>query len=473
MSVLKPDAAKLKYSSPALCAFGLVAFLTRVAAVIYYWLYKSTGFYSRHDCHTLSTVEYSTVANTMGSTLRDLPSSSSPDLVLAESTKAELQHVWALHHPMWGPALKLEDYLNRETFLMTVPLAKNGGVTHWILTDKNGTPNERPIYASCESLRKRALASRVGADGQVVVQDGIAHGIASVFTNPTYRGKGYASRMMSDLGPKLKEWSEGRKEPKDANAGDEAATVTRSLFSVLYSDIGKTFYAKNGWAAFDSTHLSFKPAAEGQPTLPSSTSTVKPLGYHDLAVLCNLDEQTLRKTMAHRATGLASRGNKQTCCAALMPDLDQFLWHLMREDFMTTHIFGKTPTVRGAQFGEPGKRIWAVWTRGYYGGLEKKEGNTFHILRFAVEDEDNADEAYVAEGFRNIITVAQHEAREWLSFDIQMWNPSPLLKSAVAKSGLDYELVDREKESIASLMWYGEEPTTAVDWVANEKYAWC
>lgn len=409
----------------------------------------------------------------MGSTLRELPSASSPDLVLAESTKAELQHVWALHHPMWGPALKLEDYLNREKFLMAVPLAKNGGVTHWILTDKNGTPDDRPIYASCESLRKRALASRVGANGQVVIQDGIAHGIASVFTNPTYRGKGYASRMMADLGPKLKEWSEGRKEPKNANANanDEAAVVTLSLFSVLYSDIGKTFYAKNGWAAFDSTHLSFKPAAEGQPA-PASSPAVKPLGYHDLAVLCDLDEKTLRKTMARRAESLESR--EQTCCAALMPDLDQFLWHLMREDFMTTHIFGKTPTIRGAQWGEPGKRVWAVWTRGYYGGLEKREGNTFHILRFAVEeDEATADEAYVAEAFREIIAVAQHEAREWLSFDIQMWNPSPLLRSAVAKSGLEYELVDREKESIASLMWYGEEPTEAVDWVANEKYAWC
>ncbi|CAN8102335.1 unnamed protein product [Discula destructiva] len=406
----------------------------------------------------------------MGSTLRELPSSSSPDLVLAESTKAELQYIWALHHPMWGPALKLEDYLNREEFLMTVPLAKNGGVTHWILTNKNGSPDNRPIYASCESLRKRALASRVGPDGQVVIQDGIAHGIASVFTNPTYRGKGYASRMMAELGPKLKEWSEGRKEPKSGGSGDEETVVTRSLFSVLYSDIGKTFYAKNGWAAFDSAHLSFQPAAEGAAA--PAAAKVKPLGYHDLAVLCDLDAQTLRKTMAHRAGLLAASGGLQAC-AALVPELDQFLWHLMREDFMTTHIFGKTPTVRGAQIGEPGKRVWAVWTRGYYGGLEKKEGNTFHILRFALEDEDNADEAYVAEAFKEIIELAQYEAREWLSFDIQMWNPSPLLKRAVAKSGLEYELVDREKDSIASLMWYGEEPTASVDWVANEKFAWC
>lgn len=396
-----------------------------------------------------------------------MPSADHPDLVLAESTKSELQHVWSLHHLMWGPALRLEDYLAREEFLMTVPLAKNGGVTHWILTDRNAPPDNRPIYASCESLRKRALASRLWPDGPVL-QDGIAHGIASVFTNPKYRGKGYASRMMKELGPRLAEWSEGRKEPKEGE-GEETTAVARSLFSVLYSDIGKEFYAKNGWAAFESTHLCFKPAPAGAPDTPASRA--KPLGYHDLAMLCHLDEKLLRGKMLQRARGLSPGG--QQVCAALLPDLDQFLWHLMREDFMTKHIFHKTPTVRGASYGEAGRRIWAVWTRGYYGGLEKIEGNTFHILRVVVEDEEACPEEYVAEGFRNIIQLAQAEAAEWRSFDIQMWNPSQLLRNAADKSGLEYTLVDREKDSIASLMWYGAEPTETVDWVANEKFAWC
>lgn len=394
---------------------------------------------------------------------QQLSPADSPDLVLAESTGKELQHVWGLHHPMWGPALTIEDYLTREEFLMTVPLAKNGGVTHWILTDRDGIPDNRPIYASCESLRKRALAGRLGPDGPVV-ENGIAHGIASVFTNPIYRGKGYASRMMNELGPKLKQWSEGRKEPKN---GEDDTVVTHSLFSVLYSDIGKNFYAKNGWAAFESTHLCFKPAKAADGSL---NPKVKLLGYHDLAVLCHLDEKLLRETMARRSKQLASTDKK--ACAALMPELDQMLWHLMREDFMTKQIFGKTPTVRGAMVGEPGQRIWSVWTRGYYGGLEKIEGNTFHILRFVVEDE-SCDEQYVAEGFKAIIEIAQDEAAQWRSFDIQMWNPSPLLKKAAENSGLKHELVDREKESIASLMWYGDEPTAAVDWVANEKFAWC
>ncbi|POS73276.1 hypothetical protein DHEL01_v208336 [Diaporthe helianthi] len=402
----------------------------------------------------------------MGSSANGLPPAEHPDLVLTQPTKAELQRVWGLHHPMWGPALKMEEYLAREEFLMTVPLAKNGGVTHWILTDKNAPPDNRPVYASCESLRKRALISRPGADGPVV-QDGIAHGVASVFTNPEFRGKGYASRMMKELGPILSGWSDGRRTTQAQGAQSGEKGNTGSLFSILYSDIGKTFYAKNGWEAFESTHLSFKPAAAGSEARPSD---VKLLGYHDLAMLCYLDENLLRVKMQQQASGLPPSGGKKAC-AALVPELDQILWHLMREDFMTKHIFHKIPEARGALFGEPGRRIWAVWTRGYYGGLDRIEGNTFHILRFVVED-DNSPEDYVAEGFGAIIRVAQAEAVEWRSFDIQLWNPSDRLRRAVDRSGIEYAFVDREKDSIASLMWYGDEPTAAVDWVANEKYAW-
>jgi len=54
-----------------------------------------------------------------------------------------------------------------------------------------------------------------------------------------------------------------------------------------------------------------------------------------------------------------------------------------------------------------------------------------------------------------------------------MWNPTPKLRGLIDKCGVEYEFVNRDKDSIASLMWYGDEPTAEVDWVANEKYAWC
>ncbi len=80
--------------------------------------------------------------------------------------------------------------------------------------------NERPILGSCESFRKRALVARAGK-----LEDVISHGIGSVFCNPEYRGRGYAQRMIEELGKKLDTWNQ-----KDGKKTD---------FTVLYSDIGK------------------------------------------------------------------------------------------------------------------------------------------------------------------------------------------------------------------------------------------
>ena len=414
------------------------------------------------------------------------PDASSLDLILTEPTAEERNRVWSGTHPMWGPALSHDDYLLREAYLTTVPLAKDGGITHWILTDRASPPGQRPILSSCETLRKRALCCRPsGAENaETRVVEGVAHGIGSVFTDPQFRGRGYASRMMREVGARLREWqvsSGPRLSPTLAGADNDAGEgglTSHSLFSVLYSDIGKQFYSRHGWAPFESSHVAFPPVPGASSGLEPQNGyarvggeatgrpTAKPIGYHEMAELCNVDEQLLKAVMVKRAKS-ATR-----TCVALLPDLDALLWHLMREDFMTKHIFGRTPSVKGAVYGDAGSRLWAVWTRGYYGGLDKVEGNTFHILRFVAEDEGCSPD-YLIHGFRSIIEIAQAEAAEWRSQDIQMWNPSPTIKKLVEGCGLDYEYVDRDKESIASLMWYGDEPTEELDWVANEKYAWC
>ncbi|KAK3307375.1 uncharacterized protein B0T15DRAFT_393255 [Chaetomium strumarium] len=390
----------------------------------------------------------------MGSTnatsfpIESLPDASSPLLILTHPTPAERTHTWKLTYPKWGPALTEEDYLTREDYLTTVPLARDGGITHWVLTVSNLPPDQRPILSSCESLRKRAVyVPKDGGGGSRKVVEGVAHGIASVFTDPAFRGRGYASRMMKELGQRLKGWQ-------------VAVEKSRSLFSVLYSDIGKQFYAKHGWSPFESSHVAYKPAVAADVR----EHLARPIGYHDLAELCAVDERLLRAELAARPAGKPH--------VAILPELDTMLWHLFREDFMTKAIFGRTPAIRGAVAGEPGKRVWAVWMRGYYGGLNKMEGNTLHILRVVVEDKEQPD-GELLDGFRSIVQIAQAEATEWKTQDVQVWNPTPKIRGLVEKCGIEYEFVDRDHDSIASLMWYGEEPTTEVDWVANEKYAWC
>ncbi|TDZ18235.1 Lysine acetyltransferase [Colletotrichum orbiculare MAFF 240422] len=380
------------------------------------------------------------------------------DLVLTQPTPEERIRVWTSTHQKWGAALELDAYLRREEYLTTVPMSRNGGITQWILTTPSQPPGERPILSSCESIRKRALAAR--PDGTLA--ETVAHGIASVFTDPAHRGKGYASTMMGMLGPQLGAWQGSQVRKNTTTAAAAAATIQTGdvAFSVLFSDIGKSFYARQGWHPHASTHLSFPPSHSPPP----EPSKAKPVGYHELAELASVDESLLRAKLAAKSPS-SSRTR-----VALLPDIDAVLWHLMREDFMTTHIFGKTPTVRGAVVGDRGRRVWAVWTRGYYGGLKKPEGNTMHILRLVVEDERGSSDDYVQEAVEELLTLARAEAAEWKVNYVELWNPEPRIRGLVEKAGIPHEFVERETDSIASLMFYGE---GEAEWVLNEKFGWC
>ncbi|OHE97347.1 lysine acetyltransferase [Colletotrichum orchidophilum] len=379
------------------------------------------------------------------------------DLVLTQPTPAERIKTYTSTYANWGAALELDEYIRREAYMTTVPVSRNGGITQWILTDPTCPPDARPILSSCESIRKNVLVAK--PDGTVV--DAITHAVGSVFTDPAHRGNGYASIMMNMVGPQLARW-QGAEMKRGETWGD--IRDGEVACSVLYSDIGKKFYAKHGWNPYESTHLEFPPqaAAAGVPEGGESSSPreAAPLGYHELAELCAVDERLIR-------ANLAKKSNKTR--VSLIPDLDAMLWHLMREDYMTKHIFGETPTVRGGVVGEHGSRVWAVWTRGYYGGLKKPEGNTMHILRLAIEDETSGDE-YVQEAIEALLRLVRAQAAEWKVNNVEMWNPEPRIRGLIEKAGIPHEFVERENDSIASLMWYGQ---GEVEWVLNEKFGWC
>jgi len=162
----------------------------------------------------------------MGS-LADLPHGSSPHLALVHPTAEEKLMQFKLNGAEWRGALSLDAYLRREDVLAQQALTKDGGITYWILVDRNAQGNPldpvsstRLPLASCETYRKRAL---VWIDGQV--QETVCHGIGSVFCAPHLRGRKYAQRMMQELGEALKTHQTGP--DKDC------------LFTVLFSDIGK------------------------------------------------------------------------------------------------------------------------------------------------------------------------------------------------------------------------------------------
>lgn len=159
----------------------------------------------------------------------DLPQGDSPTLALVHPTEEEQLIQSKLNGIEWRGALSPSAYLRREITLSQQALTKEGGITYWILVDtaRENSPLEpdsktRLPLASCETYRKKALVWR---DGKL--QEVVSHGVGSVFCGQHLRGKGFAQRMMKELGTALQTHQTEDKE---------------CLFTILYSDIGKVSY---------------------------------------------------------------------------------------------------------------------------------------------------------------------------------------------------------------------------------------
>lgn len=157
----------------------------------------------------------------------DLPKGNSPTLALVHPTNEEKLIQYKLNSAEWRGALPLESYLRREEVLSSQSLTQDNGITYWILIDTVAKENlldpkssARLPLASCETYRKKVLVWQNGK-----VHETITHGIGSVFCAPHLRKRGYAQRMMQELGKALKTYQ--------TEEGQEV------LFSILFSDIGK------------------------------------------------------------------------------------------------------------------------------------------------------------------------------------------------------------------------------------------
>ncbi|KAJ4986686.1 lysine acetyltransferase [Stagonosporopsis vannaccii] len=389
-----------------------------------------------------------------------LPKGDSPTLALVHPTEEEQLIQSKLNGAEWRGALSPAAYLRRETTLSQQALTKDGGITYWILVDAALENNPldpdsgtRLPLASCETYRKKALVWR---DGKL--QEVVSHGIGSVFCGQHLRKRGYAQRMMMELGKTLRTHQTDEQE---------------CLFTILYSDIGKKFYADFGWEPFPSSHIAL-PASSAMP--PANLPTARPLYADDLPDLCKIDEELIRRSLESR-----TKGSKTA--VALVPDVETVQWHHAREEFVSQEIHGKVPQVKGAIVGdEVGKRVWCYWTRVWYNeDVVMVKGNTMHILRLVVEDDvlggqaGSMSERHTV-AIAALLAFAQREAEEWKTEHVELWSPSATAVAAGQTLDKSTKVIDRDAESIASLLWYPEHEGAAADhleWISNEKYAWC
>ena len=249
----------------------------------------------------------------------------------------------------------------------------------------------------------------------------VTHAMTNVFCREDYRGKGYAGRLMEEMGKVL---------PNHQFRADIPGEK-ESRFSILWSDVGKDFYAKYGWKAFPSTQLVFKQAnlsscqpdsrldnSRGYGQLPSyfaqcattsrlgslllatfrsiysafrfldihyngdyvhHVNTSVPIRLHtkllhsrDLARICAWDERLMLKRM-RSFQDVKTR-------VAIVPDHAMISWHMARDDFVAKALFDKVPQVKGAVTGPRGRRVCVIWRRNYTTTVDQTREGTCSIF---------------------------------------------------------------------------------------------
>lgn len=394
------------------------------------------------------------IATGVSSSEPSLPAADSPDVILVPATPEERIESIKLNSVAWKGPLDVHTYIARENHLHQQRLVRDG-LTCWILVDRNQPEGKRTILSSCETYKKKAL---LAYDGQV--EDIPTHGVGSVYCRPEFRRQGYARRMLEELSKKLDTWQMD-KERRD-----------QSLFTVLFSDIGKNFYAQYGWRPFSSSHISLKPISReeyDQGTPGTKLRMARALFAEDVRT-CMCDDEVLEKQRdLLREASKKSPGAK----VAIKPDYDHFVWHWAREEFYADKLYSHRdpPVIKGA--GDDASKVYCTWNRNF--GETPKE-NTLFILRWMYDEPTSPSESQAtAEAMAAILRRAQLEAHEWNMAAVEFWNPTPLMQKAAAMLDPNAEVIHREKSSIASLRWTGAEQGLGkdVEWFWNEKYTWC
>ncbi|TLD30002.1 putative Xaa-Pro aminopeptidase P [Venturia nashicola] len=350
-------------------------------------------------------------------------------LIVRQASKQQLDLVWTLNAEAWAAPISTEDHVARERFLSQQGLTGEKWRTFVLFRE------EDEIIASCEAFQKEILVSERNG-----FRKERGYAIASVYTHPGYRRRGMAGLLLGNLA----EWMDGE---------------GGGFLSVLYSDIGKTYYEKLGWTPYSTRQLVLQSRTDmsAEADLPESYQ----LRDAQIEGLCEEDLEALEKEFAQPVE------SDDHIYIAFTPTAHQIQWHLVREDHMAKALFGREKAAcRGAI--AKSRRAWLIW---YFDFVEKKCKIQRIVLLDKHERERNVSEIV------SLLCFTQQEARRRNIERVIVWNPCDEVEEAgrllAANFGGIVAKIEERDSSIPALRRRNDEATEKVVWKHNEYYAWC
>ena len=263
-----------------------------------------------------------------------------------------------LTHREWGKNLSIDQYLVREQTLGARPWAQDG-MTTWLLRDEQNT-----ILASCETYKMNSCTNSNGRS-----QKGHTYGVASVFTEPSLRGHGYAGETMSRLNEKLRE------------------TDPLAQAIILYSEIGDSLYKRSGYEPCDSWGRFFKAESRRKP---------RPSGLRLLTEAELYSHHDKLQPPSHPF--------------CIWPSAAQLDWHFAREGIYSNLLSRSRPRYSGAAL-EDASMGWTV----------DFKYSILNVLFFRSQSSELASEL-IAEARDTAASLQIGEVRIWEKEEFGEWN---------------------------------------------------
>jgi len=245
-------------------------------------------------------------------------------------------------------------------------------------------------------------------------------GVASVFTPEQNRRKGYAGTMMRLLGERMASLTSGRG------------------FSVLYSDVGPTFYAENGgWKSFDAEEL----------VIPKTMTftEIAPVEMLDLELAKECIDEDVRLLREEILT-LADTST----IIQMIPQYIELEWAITRDRHAARRLGEQELIPVGARYKSDEGWGYILWFRDF-------KYKSLTVLRLR--------EPRSISGLKGLLQATVEIADKFKFGKITIWSPSKELEKAT-----EIQKVVREG-AIPGMLWIGEEKD--VHWRTIEKLGWC
>jgi hypothetical protein len=371
---------------------------------------------------------------------------------------------------VWGSELySTEQYILREKHLKNQTISSNPVIDSslekyreflgtkffaFVDLDLPETDEFSQIVSSCETLNRVAYIQVPGSSETI---PSLSACIGGVFTPSEFRGKGYASSMITHLNKLYDDIAQ-------SNGPDDSFLKYTTIF--LYSEVGD-FYEG---VEYQSRHIPLHEFSNDD-ALTNYIKESHLVGSEKAVVALDLDhsDQNLSDCLnkeieeCEKLSVDASVSDKHRFF--VKPDLDIYKWFKARDTFISDIAFPelikKNPLIDGFKIKDSNSHV--IWHHNW-------NENKLYVLKLYIEETDNNDD------LNTLLVKCLEELKKYDMKKLVIWDDDlkiakkdQYLNSFASHSGIH---LHANNESLSAIRASWIEDINDLEWINNSKYLW-